>query len=118
MFLEINPRLDANVRSVQSVGLDLPRWFLDHRCGLPVPELGCMDRPGWRFSWTSGDLAGLMRAGRDGHVDTAQTIRWVASMIAGVFRTDVHLSWDRHDPRPSLRFPYERLNERTARPTM
>lgn len=118
MFLEINPRLDANVRSVQSIGLDLPRWFLDHRCGLPVPEHGCMDRPGWRFSWTSGDLSGFLRARRQGQLDTRHTIRWISSLVAGIVRTDVHLSWDRHDPRPTLRFPYERLNNRTPRPTM
>ncbi len=118
MFLEINARLDANVRSVRSVGLDLPLWFLDHRRGVPVPELGCMDRPGWRFSWTSGDLSGLLRARRRGALTRRETIHWMTSLLAGIVRTDVHLSWDVHDPRPSLRFPIERLDPRTPRPTM
>lgn len=101
-FLEINPRLAAGYAIAQYCGFDLPLTALNLVRGVPIPAGGDTYPVGKRFAWTQGDLAGLKVAWRQDEVTAGQALHWFINAVKAFLRADMHLTWSRHDPSPTL----------------
>lgn len=102
-FLEINPRTDGNLAVFEPAGLNLPALAIASAQGGPVQASGNekLARPGVRFVWTYGDLAGLLGEFRRSRNLGSAAKGLIRCCCAG-FRGKVHLTWSLADPRPTI----------------
>jgi predicted ATP-grasp superfamily ATP-dependent carboligase len=122
-FLELNPRIGGNHALAEASGLELSRLAIDLARSSPSPEALVVAPAGRRCVWTYGDLRGVRTAVAAREISVRDALRAVARTMAGGVRADVHLTWDRRDPLPTMAL-YARLvpgvgtvvARRTARP--
>ena len=101
--MEVNPRLGATVRFQHHCGLDIALLAVRLALGASTEDLVA---PRWnvgqRYHWLLGDLEGLRVSLRRGELGARGTLRWLGRMFGDLVRANVHLTWDRRDPRPTL----------------
>jgi predicted ATP-grasp superfamily ATP-dependent carboligase len=101
-FVELNPRIGGNHALAEICGLELTRLAIELARG-PMPrETLVVAEPGRRCAWTYGDLRGMGIALSAGEVGMAGALRTLGRTIASAARADVHLTWDRRDPVPTM----------------
>lgn len=111
-FLEINPRLGANLASVYRAGLKLPEWMVRLARGesLAPPTEALAYRRGLRFAWGVGALAGCRFEWRQGVIGWPRAAALVgrtlwesarAGLGAGAYGGG-HITWSWRDPLPTL----------------
>lgn len=103
-FIEMNPRLGANSAIVQASGLDLPLCAAVLALGLPLSAARqpTKYRVGLRYAWLFGDLAGLLSEARGGRVGPRAALGWLGELAGNSMAADVHLTFSRRDPMPTL----------------
>ncbi|WP_205042303.1 hypothetical protein [Rhodoligotrophos defluvii] len=102
-FLEINPRLGANYALVEAAGMPLTRLCLalaEAQPEHPVPLQ--REQRSVHFAWTYGDLAGLWHAVTQGDVGLKGALAWLGDAIRAGLTADMHITWTRDDPKPTL----------------
>jgi predicted ATP-grasp superfamily ATP-dependent carboligase len=104
-FLEINPRIAGSHRCTEIAGMDLTRFAirLAARTVFPDRVEPFLYAPGWRYCWTYGDLGGLKNGLAAGEIGIVQAVVWLARAARSLALADVHLTFDRRDPTPSIR---------------
>lgn len=101
-FLEINPRVPGNHAIAEAAGLPLARLAVE--LATDAYELAplIVGRPGLRFAWTYGDLRGLRAAMRGGDLALGDGLSWLGKAASAAVQADLHMTWSRRDPRPTL----------------
>jgi predicted ATP-grasp superfamily ATP-dependent carboligase len=103
-FLEIKPFPGSGYTFAEACGLgqtvaaialasDAPDWR---------PDPAFRYRPGRRYAWTSRDLHGLIVARSREEVGAREALRWLSRAFGAAVRADVHGTWSRRDPLPTL----------------
>ncbi|MBR9826277.1 MAG: hypothetical protein GYB36_10815 [Alphaproteobacteria bacterium] len=103
-FLEINPRLGANIAAAEITGADLVGQAFRLAFGKDVEVLAdpwSAARTGLRYAWSKGDLSGLAWRYRQG-AGIEQTLWDLGRLISSGVKADTHLVFDWHDPLPAL----------------
>jgi biotin carboxylase len=100
-FLEVNPRIGGNHAIAAAAGLELGSLsiVLASPDAPAVPFVG--GRAGLRYAWTYGDLRGFARALASG-LPPGSAVRWAVRLVRALVRADVHVTWRRDDPLPTL----------------
>ena len=103
-FLEINPRLGANFPIVEACGLPLSVLAVNLSRGQALPSLQRLAdyRTGVKYVWSTGDLAGLKSAVVRRDVTAWQALVWLGKIAQGVCTAQVHVTWQWHDPLPTI----------------
>lgn len=101
-FLEINPRVAGNHAIAEAAGLPLARLSVELATGQAMPSSMIVGRTGLRFAWTYGDLRGLREALRQRRATAGGALAWAWRIAAAAIRADLHMTWSRSDPRPTL----------------
>ena len=104
-FVELNPRLAGNLAACEYCGLPISLIAFDLALGNPPPRIANpFTYPvGVKFTWTTGDLAGLFAALYLRQVTWAQALCWLGRALWTGATADMHLTWDWRDPRPTLK---------------
>jgi predicted ATP-grasp superfamily ATP-dependent carboligase len=101
-FLELNPRIAGSHAITEQVGADLSRLAID----LARKQLFVADafsyRAGMRYAWVYGDLRGLLHALRCQEIGPVQAARWTLQILSSTFTADLHQTWRRDDPMPTI----------------
>jgi len=100
-FLEINPRIAGNHAIAEAGGLELAALSITLAAADPPDVPFVRGTPGLRYAWTYGDLRGLVGAVAGG-LALRPALRWSARLLHALFTTDVHVTWRRDDPLPTL----------------
>jgi biotin carboxylase len=101
-FLELNPRIGGNHAIPEAAGLGLGALAV----ALAAPD--CPDvpvivgRPGIRYAWTQGDLAGLRTALVRDALPWRDALVWGWQAARTFFSADLHLTWRLDDPLPTI----------------
>jgi predicted ATP-grasp superfamily ATP-dependent carboligase len=103
-FLELNPRLGAAFAVAELCGVDFPLLGVEIALGAkPDPQSHLSYPLGKRIVWTGGDLEGILRARRAGHLSWGAAAKWLWRAAIGFVRADTHTTWRWSDPWPTLR---------------
>ena len=104
IFLELNPRLGGNFKSVEPAGLALApvalQLALDEAD--PPPDDPWAYRRGVRFAWSSGALAGCRFELRTGTIDRRMAARILMRSLFDAAAADTHVTWTWRDPLPTI----------------
>ena len=101
-FLELNPRIAGSHAITEQVGADLSGFAIDlARKELFVPDAFSY-RTGMRYAWIYGDLRGLLHALRCREIGPVQATRWTLQILWSAFTADLHQTWQRDDPMPTI----------------
>lgn len=100
-FLELNPRVGANLVLAEASGLELGHVAIEIARGAAGAEPCVVGRADVRCAWTYGELRAIKVARGAGGGATG-VLRALGRALATGLRADVHLTWDRRDPLPTL----------------
>ena len=100
VLLELNPRLGANFAIVHAAGLQLANLACELH-GIDTPATATW-QPGLRYAWLYGDLAGLAEELGSGALAFSGAARWLRDALVTQLRADVHLTFARSDPMPTM----------------
>ena len=103
-FLEINPRFGANYAFIEAAGMQLTRLCMLLAGSDPVePRLAPrLDKKRVHFVWTYGDLAGLVHELANREIGLKGAIGWLVEAVRAAVKADMHVTWSRTDPKPTL----------------
>ncbi len=103
-FLELNARIGGNYTFPHVLGLDQVGAMIDMASGRDLSTWSApLNYPlGKRFAWTSGDLTGLLQSAAQGSLSLRHGLGWLWACARNGVTANVHITWDRHDPRPSI----------------
>lgn len=103
--LELNPRLGANSVIALQAGLDLPLWALQ----LGTAEITCHEqiasspvKLGLRYSWLIGDLQGIRHSFGQKKISASALSKRLLHAITRSCKADVHVTWSKSDPMPTI----------------
>ena len=100
-FIEANPRAGSTIGLAVHCGVDLPARSLDAHCGASITD-GCDYPVGQTQNWLHGDLLGLRKDRKDGHLGRWQMVTGLCRAIADFLRADSHTTFVWRDPVPTL----------------
>ncbi|WP_170984631.1 hypothetical protein [Rhodoligotrophos defluvii] len=103
-FLEINPRFGANYSFVEAAGMPLTHLCLLLAGSDPVvPRLAGRDRrKRVHFVWSYGDFAGLVHEIIRRQIGLGETLAWAVRAITAAVKADLHVTWAKDDPKPTI----------------
>ena len=103
-LLEINPRLGLSTAYTRGLGLDVPGAAVQiaRDTGAWHPPAGWSYRVGRRTVWTSRDLYGLRMSLARGQIGYRGAARWLGQTAKSTVGAHQHMSFDRHDPMPTI----------------
>ena len=102
MFLEINPRVPGNHAIAERAGLPLAKLAIDLALDRVAPGPVIVGRAGMRFAWNYGDMRGLREAIRKERLPIGKSLKWLARIGSMALMADMHITWSRSDPMPTL----------------
>jgi len=103
-FLELNPRVGANIAGADAAGPDLIMQALELAIGdnLALDETPwALARPGMRYAWSKGDASGLIWRLRHG-AGLLATLRDLGELVRTALTARTHLVFSWRDPLPAL----------------
>ncbi len=100
-FLEINPRIDANIAAAFLAGVNLVAGAVEARLGQPA-RTRTGYKPGRRLHWGIGDLDGLREPG----LTAANRRRRARDMLRAALLADGHAVFRWRDPLPAAYLVY------------
>jgi predicted ATP-grasp superfamily ATP-dependent carboligase len=111
-FIELNPRTSAIHAAPEAVGMELSYLAIALAQGAVLPEFQETFgyKAGRRYAWTYGELRGIRSALRNREIGPAQATRWVLQMLWSALSADLHLTWRRTDPLPTIMLFLRMLN--------
>jgi predicted ATP-grasp superfamily ATP-dependent carboligase len=101
-FLELNPRIGANHALAEACGMELSRLAIDLARGPMPAEPLVVGESGLSCAWTYGELRGVRRALAAKEIGAFGAVRAIGRAVTTAVAADVHLTWSRHDPLPTL----------------
>ena len=108
-FLEINSRIAGNHALPEFSGLGLGTFMLDLALGNPVDRKPVFAPAGIRYAWMTGDLVGAKSAYLRGQTSAATALLSCARAITSALKADVHMVYDKADPKPALHTLWQTL---------
>ena len=119
-FIELNPRTSAIHHVPEAMEMELSYLAIALALGnIPVELQQPFEyRPGRRFAWTYGELRGIRRALRKHEIGPAQATRLALQMLWSALSADLHLTWRRDDPLPTIMLFLRQLGFAGARSEM
>ncbi|WP_300526850.1 ATP-grasp domain-containing protein [Maricaulis sp.] len=103
-FLEINPRLGANIAGAEAAGADIAKTLLDLTLGRDIAlseEPWSHARTGVRYHWAKGDFSGWVWRLRQG-AGLGASLAGALRILRGMIRSNVDLVFSWRDPVPGL----------------
>ncbi|NNE62318.1 MAG: methyltransferase domain-containing protein [Woeseia sp.] len=101
-FLEINPRLGANIALPCACGVDFPKLAIEQTLGRPpAHEQPGEYRRGVRFGWLYGDIQGMLHALRSGEAGVGDIPGIALTLARTLVSARVHPTWSLTDPMPA-----------------
>ena len=100
--LEINPRIVGSHAVAEAAGVPLAALAVALARGDPVDPGPMVGTSGIAYAWTYGDIRGLAVERLLRRVGPLAALRWSVQMIRAVYRSHLHMIWDRSDPISAL----------------
>ncbi len=104
-FLEINPRLGANIGAAEATGAGLVQAALEIALEGEAEAGGinpwAAAKTGVRYAWSKGDMSGLVWRMKNG-AGLSRTLGDGLAAMKAALRADAHLVFDWRDPVPAL----------------
>jgi predicted ATP-grasp superfamily ATP-dependent carboligase len=101
-FLELNPRIAGSHAVTEQTGAELSRLAIDLARSEVFIDTAFSYRPGMRYAWTYGELRGILHALRNREIGATQATRWALQMLWSALFADLHQTWRRDDPLPTI----------------
>ena len=108
-FLELNPRVGANVAITEHCGVDFARLFIElsnPSDKIPrEPQERQLDdyEKGVNYVWLSGELDGMIKALGSGQDSLSTCLKRLFGLIKLSFTFSHHIVWHASDPMPAVR---------------
>jgi len=103
-FLEINPRLGANIAGAEAAGADIASILFELTMGRDIAlaeDPWAKARTGVRYHWAKGDFSGWIWRLRNG-AGLGESIVGALRLLRGLVRSNVDLVFSWRDPAPAL----------------
>ena len=103
-FLEINPRLGANIAGAEAAGANIAKILFELTMGRDVDvseNPWANSRTGVRYHWAKGDFSGWVWRLRNG-AGLGESIAGALRLLRGLIRSNVDLVFSWSDPAPGL----------------